>query len=115
MTEEKFPQSSDVESCVSTLLLYTRKITDLHMDQREKDGKPREWSFDSQIARMHEEVTEVYRANRKNEGKARVIHEALDVMFATFTMFMLDKDITFGDVATELEVVCKKLEERYSS
>lgn len=113
--EQKFPQSTDLESCVSTLLLYTRKITDLHMDQREKDGKPREWSFDSQIARMHEEVTEVYRANRKDEGKARIIHEALDVMFATFTLFMLDEDILFGDVDAELQNVCKKLEDRYST
>ena len=111
---ENFPESTDLESCINTFLMYTKKITDTHMDQREKQGKSRIWSDDSQIARIHEEVSEVYRAIRKGEGKERKIHETMDIIFAAFTLLVLDTDLKFGDVDIELQQVCRKLEERYS-
>lgn len=113
MSQKEYPQSTDLDVPLTNFLLYTKKITEAHQKQRLAQGKPSSWSDDSQIARMHEEVSEVYRAIRKDEGKARKIHECLDVMFATFTEIILDEDITFEDVATELQVVCKKLESRY--
>lgn len=113
MTQEEYPLSTDLDVPLTNFLLYTKRITEAHQQLRVIEGKSPKWSDDSQIARMHEEVSEVYRAIRKNEGKSRKIHECLDVMFATFTEIILDEDITFGDVATELQVVCKKLEDRY--
>jgi len=112
MTQEEYPQPADLDSPISTLLLWTRKITDAHLIQRGKKGEGK-WSDDAQIARMHEEVSEVYRVIRKGEGKERRIHECLDVIFAALTAIVLDEDITYGDVGTELQVVCKKLEDRY--
>lgn len=113
MTEEEYPLSSDLDVPLTHFLLYTKRITEAHQKQRVALGLKPKWPDDAQIARMHEEVSEVYRAIRKDEGKSKKIHECLDVMFATFTEIILDEDITFGDVATELQVVCKKLEDRY--
>lgn len=112
MSQKEYPLSTDLDVPLTNFLLYTKRITDAHLDQRAKKGEGK-WSDDSQIARMHEEVSEVYRAIRKNEGRSRKIHECLDVMFATFTEIILDGDITFGEVSTELQAVCKKLEDRY--
>jgi NTP pyrophosphatase (non-canonical NTP hydrolase) len=104
---EESPNIEDVMACFNTLLTYATRITEGHI--RKRGGKT--WSYDSQIARMHEEVSEVYRAMRKNEGNDRVTHETIDVIWSAFTLLAMHQ-LTYHDLEMNVNNVCLKLEKR---
>lgn len=77
-------EDNDAISAIKLLVNWSKPISDYHISAN--GGK---WDFDTQIARIHEEVTEVYKAMRKNEGEDRLLHECVDVIMSALAMINL--------------------------
>ncbi len=93
-----------VSDALCLLLEFSNEITQAHIAKR--GAGP--WEYDSQIARMHEEVSEVYRALRKGEGIDRVVEECIDSIMSSLTLLSLIKARCDADGATLNHIVTRQ-------
>jgi hypothetical protein len=96
----------ELAHALETLLDFSRDVTEGHIRKR---GSA--WPLEYQIARMHEEVSEVYRAIRKDLGLDRTVSECIDSIFASLTMLSLleglqEKTGPFRDLVVVETVNC---------
>lgn len=96
---------NDFAQAVQTLVRIGKQITDRKIANR--DGVM--WSYTDQIARMHEEVSEVYREMRQKEPKRELMcQEIIDVFCATITLMNM-QNVTNEEIDNSVKYVLEKL------
>jgi NTP pyrophosphatase (non-canonical NTP hydrolase) len=101
---------SDAELRVENILFSYflqrgRKVTDAWF------AKKGRWDMDSQIAHAHSEVSEVYRAIRKNEGRYKVLEEICDSILSALTMAHVG-EYSDEEIMLAMEFTLQKIEQR---
>lgn len=71
-----------------------QRVSDILIKHRQQNGGS--WSYHESINRIYEEVAELSRVKRKDEGMQRELEEASDIILATIAHLNLEGFSTFA-------------------